>query len=416
MTRLRYFRHDAFLSHNREDGSIELCRRLSEVGVSAWHDGDANMAELAVHRAVAAALADSRYICVCVGPGFRNSQWVRAEYTYAMETGRVLVVEMAPGGAIPEALKDQRRFAVSDGLDPLASFLKVCNAYRPADLVDLRTAAMLTWNEVEQLREETRKLRSVVLAREVRRKLQLGDDIGLEVSKPEQSKLERQYRRERLNLALQHGYERFQDPGKSSAADIWLELTGRNLTLEPPRPTPKSLKSMPISSERQWARAKDAPPAVPAPLSWTAMLDYSHDEVAESLCLQIFQHLTKHPKELRRIVNLYSSRDFEQCPLHIAALLLGSHKYKNEAALVHADMTRIVSRIIGKELTQLYLAYGQDLSLGPKAPVQKSGSKWHAALSAAWQRRDQAEYLRFKCAVGAVFVTLFLVLCWFIAQ
>ena len=38
----RAFQFDAFLSHKRDDGSERLLRALTDQGVLAWHDGNAD--------------------------------------------------------------------------------------------------------------------------------------------------------------------------------------------------------------------------------------------------------------------------------------------------------------------------------------------------------------------------------------
>lgn len=136
----RYFRHDVFLSHNQKDGSLVLRDELIKLGVTAWHDGDSDMSDKNVFSVVQSALDDSRFICVCVRQGFRDSDWVRAEYWRGQELARksgaccVIVAEMTSEAVIPQSLQGQPRFRLyADGLAPLAAYLRAANHRQPVD-------------------------------------------------------------------------------------------------------------------------------------------------------------------------------------------------------------------------------------------------------------------------------------------
>lgn len=134
----RFFEYDVFLSHNADDGSHLLRDRLAAMGVAAWHDGYADMTERQVQQAIWSALGRSRYICVCVHDGFRDSEWVRIEYGTGLKIERdfglprVIVARTGRNGRIPEGLNRSRLFdIVSDGIEPLTHFLTCENARVP---------------------------------------------------------------------------------------------------------------------------------------------------------------------------------------------------------------------------------------------------------------------------------------------
>jgi hypothetical protein len=80
----RVFPFDAFVSHNRGDRAKNLIDLLREHGVELWHDGDEDPLDQQVEQRVARALAAARFILLCVGDDFRNSDWVRVEYEPAL--------------------------------------------------------------------------------------------------------------------------------------------------------------------------------------------------------------------------------------------------------------------------------------------------------------------------------------------
>src|SRR5690348_8590564 len=119
----RVFPFDAFLSHNRADGSDQLATALRDKGLKVWHDSDADVRDRRVQQAIGMALWGSRYVVVCVTANFRDSHWVRAEYLNALSdekraaATRVIVAEMEPGAVVPKVLRDRLRFSVhGDGL------------------------------------------------------------------------------------------------------------------------------------------------------------------------------------------------------------------------------------------------------------------------------------------------------------
>jgi hypothetical protein len=161
--RRRFFRYDVFLSHNAEDGSHLLRDRLAAMGVTAWHDGYADMTDRQVQLTIWSALGESRYICVCVHDGFRDSEWVRIEYGTGLKIERdfglprVIVARTGRNGKIPEGLERSRHFdTVSEGIEPLVRFLIGENARLPKGTLED------SLDEAEKRRLETlRKLRSV---------------------------------------------------------------------------------------------------------------------------------------------------------------------------------------------------------------------------------------------------------------
>jgi hypothetical protein len=161
----RFHAYDVFLSHNRDDGSHLLRDALIEHGVSAWHDNYADMTDRQVQQRVWSALSQSRYICVCIPDGFRDSEWVRVEYTTGLRIEqrfsipRVIVALMGRSPAVPTALGSQRRFnLVGYGVKSLAEFLVRENA-RTAP--DSQSAAADGGSEAIRL-HNNRKLRDLL--------------------------------------------------------------------------------------------------------------------------------------------------------------------------------------------------------------------------------------------------------------
>jgi hypothetical protein len=156
----RAFQFDAFLSHNRDDGSERLLSALSDRGVVAWHDGNADLRDRKVLNAVGRAIDASRTIVLCAGAAFRDSHWIQAEYLPALKVEgnghltRVVIAELEPGGgALPGPLRHCPRFACSQ-TDQLAEFLIGQNrlpsepgeaatspASRPRNYQELRSSA-----------------------------------------------------------------------------------------------------------------------------------------------------------------------------------------------------------------------------------------------------------------------------------
>ena len=120
----RYFPYDAFLSHNQNDGSHIIRDELAHLGARTWHDGYADISDRLVQERVRSGIVESRYICVCIGQAFRDSEWVRVEYRAGLEKGRAIVVATDASPAIPAALAHERVFPIhTEGLEPLARFL-----------------------------------------------------------------------------------------------------------------------------------------------------------------------------------------------------------------------------------------------------------------------------------------------------
>ena len=146
----RFLKHDVFLSHNQNDGSHLLCEALTGLGADAWHDGYADMAQRNVRSLVWGALTDSRYICVCVADGFRDSEWVKVEYNSGLhiERGfgipRVIVALTGLSAKAPAELSGHPTFDVhSEGVQRLAEFVLSENSSRSnSDRVRARGKAL----------------------------------------------------------------------------------------------------------------------------------------------------------------------------------------------------------------------------------------------------------------------------------
>ena len=136
----RHFKYDAFISHNQGDGSAELVKALGKYGLKVWHDGDADMSDQRVVDLVFGAIPEARLLCTCVGPNFRNSQWVREEYQFgvALEHGagaiRVVVVELAPNVEAPAELAHKLRLPAYNGPELLAAHLLAANSATETEL------------------------------------------------------------------------------------------------------------------------------------------------------------------------------------------------------------------------------------------------------------------------------------------
>ena len=130
----RVFECDAFLSHNRDDGSDRLAEELRRLGVAAWYDGNADLRDRRVLSKIDVALRHARYVVCCVHANYRDSHWVRAEYLGSLRREerdrltRVLVAETTPDAKVPVALRDRPRFAVwRDGPSALATYVREGN-------------------------------------------------------------------------------------------------------------------------------------------------------------------------------------------------------------------------------------------------------------------------------------------------
>ncbi|MGE0664859.1 MAG: TIR domain-containing protein [Hyphomonadaceae bacterium] len=120
----RAYKYDLFLSHNQRDGSLALKATLEARGLSVWHDNDADMSNQKVQQLVSEAIYNSRLLCVCIGPEYRDSRWVQAEYR-AMGAD-VIVLLMRGGGSIPGEISNKTRFT-DQKLDDLEAYLRVAN-------------------------------------------------------------------------------------------------------------------------------------------------------------------------------------------------------------------------------------------------------------------------------------------------
>ena len=148
----RVFWFDAFISHNRHDGSAGLQERLGAAGVRAWHDSDASLADRKVQERIALALMHSRHVVVYIRRAFQDSTWCKAEYLPALQAGRlagaerVLVAIADSDASVPAELQACRRFDLHEGgLENLSKFLsernrlefdpaQVLNAAKPWDV------------------------------------------------------------------------------------------------------------------------------------------------------------------------------------------------------------------------------------------------------------------------------------------
>jgi hypothetical protein len=130
----RLCRHDVFVSHNSHDGSHELRDHLAALGLSAWHDGYADINDANTYSMIRDAICASRTICVHVHEHFRDSDWVRAEYQYGFEFERRhpeltrVVVARRAGGRVPPLLARAPAFDLETDIERLALFLRRANS------------------------------------------------------------------------------------------------------------------------------------------------------------------------------------------------------------------------------------------------------------------------------------------------
>jgi len=136
----RVFWYEAFLSHRRFDHSHTIQKALQErFGLRVFHDGDANVRDLEVIKALTNALNNARYVVVCVSDD-HLSDFCRAEYLPALRieertrSRKVLVVQMTENAHVPEELASHPRFVLPKDLEEsdsaltsLASFLRSGN-------------------------------------------------------------------------------------------------------------------------------------------------------------------------------------------------------------------------------------------------------------------------------------------------
>ncbi len=141
----RVFWFDAFISHNRHDGSAGLQERLGAAGVRAWHDSDASLADRKVQERIALALMHSRHVVVYIRRAFQDSTWCKAEYLPALQAGRlagaerVLVAVADSDAFVPAELQACRRFDLHEGgLENLSDFLRERNRleFDPAEVLN----------------------------------------------------------------------------------------------------------------------------------------------------------------------------------------------------------------------------------------------------------------------------------------
>jgi TIR domain len=162
----RAFDYDAFVSHNRNDESAALAQRLSENGARIWHDGDADLADRRVSQKVAQALRASRFVLLCVGKGFQNSAWCKAEYLPALtvekssQTNRVLVALAADRALVPPALEHAPRFGQSEDAK-LAEFAATGNKLPFSPERVSSAVPIITKDELQELTQEVETVRSL---------------------------------------------------------------------------------------------------------------------------------------------------------------------------------------------------------------------------------------------------------------
>jgi hypothetical protein len=123
----RAFYFDAFLSHNSEDSFAQaLAQSLRDLGVRVWFNESADMRSRRVVERITKALNNSRYIVVCVGPNFRDSPWVKAEYLNALRSekeadgSRVILARPANNfslAGVPEVLRGATCHSMADAAD-----------------------------------------------------------------------------------------------------------------------------------------------------------------------------------------------------------------------------------------------------------------------------------------------------------
>jgi hypothetical protein len=147
--------YDAFLSHNRGDGSAHFAQDLAGAGVAAWYDDSADLRDRRVRVRIATALHQSRYIVVCVDPTFRDSMWVRAEYEPGLQfeskhgIPRVLVAVINNACNIPASLAGSPIYNIAQGeLLWLAECLRTGNRLPYAPLAPLPRASAIEQREL----------------------------------------------------------------------------------------------------------------------------------------------------------------------------------------------------------------------------------------------------------------------------
>ena len=167
----RVFWFDAFISHNRHDGSAGLQERLRAAGVRAWHDSDAPLADRKVQERIALALMHSRHVVVYMSRTFQDSTWCKAEYLPALQAGRlaaaerVLVVVADRDSPVPAELQACRRFALHEGgLESLSRFLRERNRleFDPAKVLN----AAEQWDVPEPSHDQARESMPETIATE----------------------------------------------------------------------------------------------------------------------------------------------------------------------------------------------------------------------------------------------------------
>lgn len=322
----RFFKYDAFLSHNLRDGSSAVAAALSRAGVRPWHDGDADMSDRHVQEVVRQALGESRFICVCVGHEFRDSRWVQAEYNAGLElekrfgVGRVVVVELAPNPPIPAALIDKPRFSRSRDLDFLSTFLLHANSRGNGNCPDPHLSADI----IEQLRKDARRLKS------------LGDrHTAVHIYPDEQFKLAH----ERFVRAVED-----QPHDRELIAGLWRGLTGNR------------------GAMGSWT-VRD----------WVGKLQYRDSEFWASLyaeavtgldrSLAVYEFLTSRPDICRLValeltpVPLDLSRELYE-PL---AELLLSDRHRESAAKSYARLCSATASLLDDDFDAIHRSYAYDM-------------------------------------------------------
>jgi hypothetical protein len=362
----RFFTYDAFLSHNQGDGSIALAKALAAHGVRAWHDGDADMSDSHVQSVVRQALADARFTCVCIGPHFRDSQWVQAEYSAGLAiekkfgVGRVVIVDLAPGGTVPVALSDRPRFPAFHDLPFLASFLLSANNRMGIGL----PTTVLSQEVIARLLDDARRLRS------------LGDQHTSIYVDPEEG----------FKLA----HERFVRTVADHADDAgliyvrWRELAGLH--------GPMSEWNMRENTRNLKYRNNDY---------WKGLYVVAQSRTDRSLA--VYEFLAVHPEVCHLIVGQMKGepsrvRDEFFNPL---AELLRSPAHRESAARAFSAVASAVTNVVDPELLAICSKYGYDMvacakDLDARVMYEQRYARWqeqwmhNARQSASQESADSA--------------------------
>lgn len=130
---MRAFEYDAFISHNSFDGAESLVEDLETHDARVFCDEAIDLSDRRVLDRVGQGLIKSRCVVLHVAPGFRDSEWCRAEYEPALHQSlgygvtRIVVARAGADAQIPSSLTTVPVFDVHDSASALADFLVTSN-------------------------------------------------------------------------------------------------------------------------------------------------------------------------------------------------------------------------------------------------------------------------------------------------